>query len=128
MKTTIKVTTTTEKEIDIEFPVFMKWGESFFYKIISENCCLKTDGINITEYTAAISIGMAPENVECEEEEFKRSFSRVIDRYTALAGLGKDTELLCEEIKHNAVNDGIATTASHITPEFTSLLNTLTTK
>lgn len=35
---------------------------------------------------------------------------------------------LCEDIKHNAVNDGIATTASHITPEFTSLLNTLTTK
>lgn len=85
MKTTIKIPTTTTKEVEITFPFYVqrkydsKYTPDLFYMYPDATCCIKIDGAKIEKLNLAIQSSEFNANVLQEQEEAKAGF------YEALA-------------------------------------------
>ena len=128
MKIKIETITKTETEKEIYFPYYSTDGK-YYYHIHSEKDTTRVSvsDDNTSAWICRVDTKSLTEEAAgyeaTSEDIFQQVYCKALNIIT-----GVDIKELAESIKHYATNDGITTTASHITPEFTSLLNTLTTK
>lgn len=73
---TIKITQSTQTEVEIKLPYFAKQGNQIFYKIVSDKHCILVD---TSENNMAIQKAHAPmpfnvKAIECTEQEFNEAY------------------------------------------------------
>ena len=74
----LKVEYKQTREIEIEFPVFMKTACNY-YKVISEHKCIQvTDLEGYFEISqGCVDFAFSPDNIKSTEIEFNKAFDRV---------------------------------------------------
>ncbi len=112
IKATIKKTTKTTEEVEINLPAYFKSGGIHFYKCVDKETSISVcdylpySGIEVRNTGSVLSRETL---IPITSQEFNEVFIKVMTELVNMKGNDTDTELLCEEIKRNAVNDGITT-------------------
>mgnify|MGYP006935341244 CR=1 FL=1 len=83
----VKITKQVTEEIEIDFPVYLKYGDNLKVKLINEREAISLSDSSITLTNISMHYYNDTDYVVCEKAEFNTAYDNVIKKLTQLKKL-----------------------------------------